>query len=1571
MENWGLDPNSAYISCHSLSRVVFDLSFIDSLQSHKGGLAITQLINKEKSKNNPDFTQLVVRLSKIEPLFQAFDDIQTQIECLEDTNDTVNQNERLEFEDGYYSVVSIGQAILNNCDDQNVDNASISNNSNISNAATQQVKLPSISLPSFDGKFDQFLFFKDTFQSLIHNNKSIPDINKFHYLRLSLKGQAADLLKSLEVSANNYIVAWNLLVQRYENKPLLKKNHIKALFETKPATNECHLELRNILDDMNRHLRALQVLEEPVDSWDALLIHLFSTKLDSITRCEWECEYAKHDTVTREIFCNFLSEKCRILETLNIQGNKVKQNVRGLFSSNSPNCYFCNKDHTIYNCKSFIALSPNSRLAEVKKLKLCINCLRNNHSTNQCRSMHCRKCNNKHNTLLHFVFNNQYNHQNSKSNNYNSSSRNASQDHPNFNPNANNSAEFSDSPEISANCLIAGNDSPSIVLLSTALVDIFDNRGNVLSCRILLDSGSESSFISEEMCKKLNIKTTPIQCSITGVGQKTTNILKQTVVSVQARQVSFKISFKCLVIPKITSRIPSNFINTSSLNIPHNLILADPRFNEPGPVDILIGADHFWDLLMVGQVKLGKHLPTLKKTQFGWIVSGTIHSPQFIQPPNISISCNLSTSDQAIHSQIAKFWEIEEINVPKSSSSDDILCEELFKTTTIRNSLGQFIVQIPFQKPACSLGDSKEVATKYLFNLEKRLQRNPELKANYTDFLSEYETLGHMTKINDSELSDKPCCYLPHHGVVKESSTTTKLRVVFNGSAVTTNSLSLNDILVAGPTIQDDLFSIVLRARKHNIMLTGDITKMYRQVLVDSSQRSLQLILWRPNPDSEIHTYQLNTLTYGTAPAAFLSTRCLKELSIQCKDTHPDISRIIARDFYVDDLCTGCLSIDEAIYIKQNLSEILISGGFLLRKFMCNAPEVICEQSEGDNTILNFGGYCNNKTLGLLWNSQSDTLQFSIKATYNSGPTKRKILGFSDSKEMAYGACIYIRSLDSEGTYHCHLLCSKTRVAPLKTITIPRLELCAALLLAELAHKVIISYVNTQENPADLLSRGLSPTSLIDNSLWWNGSKWLLYPKEQWPTSASSTLVNSDAPERRKEKLISFQSTVTEGLDLINRFSNLNKLQRISAYCYLFFDNCRLSKANRKSGALDAQELNHALYTLIRTVQRQEFPTEYQDLSKSKPINSRSKILRLAPFLDGKDIIRVGGRLKHSKFDFHKKYPAIIPGKHVLSKLIVKQEHLRLLHAGPQLLLASIRERFWPTSGRNLIKQVVRQCLRCFLYFGVYFCVSLNESYAFGTYFSLEEVYSDHGTNFVGAKNEIHKFLHTSENEIQSILNSDNVKRHFIPPHTPHFGGIWEAGVKSTKFHLKRILGQIPLSYEDFVTVLHQVEACLNSQPLSQISNDPNDPQSLTPAHFLIGERITALPDHDYSAIKENSLSKSQRLQRIIQNFWKRWSKEYISELQQRSKWKKTYPTILRPGLLVLVKEDGIPPMRWKIGVIEVTHPGADGIVRAVTIRTGSSVYKRPAMKICVLPEDLPNHQWLLKPTSYQGGRYV
>nr|XP_023028641.1 uncharacterized protein LOC111516755 [Leptinotarsa decemlineata] len=202
------------------------------------------------------------------------------------------------------------------------------------------------------------------------------------------------------------------------------------------------------------------------------------------------------------------------------------------------------------------------------------------------------------------------------------------------------------------------------------------------------------------------------------------------------------------------------------------------------------------------------------------------------------------------------------------------------------------------------------------------------MKVQYHQFIEEYIQLGHMSLAEHQ--SDDSGFFLPHHCVLKDS-TTTKLRVVFDGSAKTTTGISINDIMMVGPTIQDNLFHILLRFRQHNYVLSADITKMYRQVLVHESQRDFQKI-WRFHAESEIQIYKLNTITYGLASSAFLAIRSLQEVAHLNKYEFPKIADIILHDFYVDDLLTGGDTVEEINYIKENTSKLLLSYGFPLRK---------------------------------------------------------------------------------------------------------------------------------------------------------------------------------------------------------------------------------------------------------------------------------------------------------------------------------------------------------------------------------------------------------------------------------------------------------------------------------------------------------------------------------------------------------------------------------------------------------------------------------------------------------------
>lgn len=236
------------------------------------------------------------------------------------------------------------------------------------------------------------------------------------------------------------------------------------------------------------------------------------------------------------------------------------------------------------------------------------------------------------------------------------------------------------------------------------------------------------------------------------------------------------------------------------------------------------------------------------------------------------------------------------------------------------------------------------------------------------------------------------------------------------------------------------------------------------------------------------------------------------------------------------------------------------------------------------------------------------------------------------------------------------------------------------------------------------------------------------------------------------------------------------------------------------------------------------------------------------------------------------------------------------------------------------------------------------------------DLYSDNGTTFKGADHELQLMLkqfssqqHT--NGIAQSLLSRGTNWHFIPPAAPHFGGLWEAGVKSVKQHLKRVMGSSMLTFDDFQTLLCQIEGCLNSRPLCPVSDDPSDFTFLTPAMLATGIDTHSVTEPNVTDININRLSRFQQIQRQKQEFWKVWKNEYLVRLQQRSKWQTPNPNI-KLNQLVLIIDDNSAPSNWKMGRVASIHPGSDGLVRVVTINFGPNIAPRklPVTKICALP---------------------
>ncbi|XP_050312232.1 uncharacterized protein LOC126747553 [Anthonomus grandis grandis] len=899
---------------------------------------------------------------------------------------------------------------------------------------------------------------------------------------------------------------------------MLKDNHIKALFNIETVARESAEALRDLLDHVNKHMRALTALSLPslpTGHWDALVVYVIVIKLDKVTTREWERhKLSKNLEPTLEDLKSFLKDRADFLALLDSkQPTQVRKGGRfTLFSREETHtCNVCDKNHSIFNCEEFLNLGVSHRWDKIKQLKLCCNCLLKGHFAPRCRNKGtCKSCKGRHHVLLHDP-----NYQRQKVNEENNLG---------IDP-ENNSRMNSISRSETYKALSCSNKSTNDVLLSTALIKVQDNKGNMDKVKAVLDSGSQSCFISEELCQKLGLITTEANINISGITNSVTPIRLKCHLSIFSCTSDFSSNISCYVLKRITDNLPIFDFNVTKWQIPSNVILADPDFNVSSKIDLLIGAELFWDLLTNGRFNLGKGMPILQNTVFGHIVSG--HIPVAA----LNTQCYLVNS-QKIHECLERFWYTEEVCHNHLNSEDDKLCEEHFVNTVSRAANGQFVVRLPLKMSVNELGDSKNLALKRLLNLENRFSSNFEFKEMYHSFLKEYHELGHMSLLRNIDES-KISYYLPHHGVLKYDSITTKLRTVFDGSAVTSSGKSLNDIQFKGAILQNDISDILLRFRMHPVVVTADIAKMYRCILVHPDDRYLQRILWRTSPSDPISVYELNTVTYGTISAPFLAIRCLKQLATNFLNKYPIACRIISQNVYVDDLLTGFENEEEAFDICKDIFDILNSAFFVLRKWNSNNNDFLLKistifDSNDSFSTLNLEKDEQIKTLGIQYISKTDILtdQININMLNDTIVTKRVILsqisklydplglvspciilakiliqklwllkigwdstipfdlekdwleikidlvnlnrlevkrhaiikdakkielhGFSDASEHAYSAAIYLRSEDDTGKVQVSLLCSKTKVSPLKVLTIPRLELCGALLLARL-----------------------------------------------------------------------------------------------------------------------------------------------------------------------------------------------------------------------------------------------------------------------------------------------------------------------------------------------------------------------------------------------------------------------------------------------------------------------------------------------------------------------------------------
>ncbi|XP_018404146.1 PREDICTED: uncharacterized protein LOC108780827 [Cyphomyrmex costatus] len=341
------------------------------------------------------------------------------------------------------------------------------------------------------------------------------------------------------------------------------------------------------------------------------------------------------------------------------------------------------------------------------------------------------------------------------------------------------------------------------------------------------------------------------------------------------------------------------------------------------------------------------------------------------------------------------------------------------------------------------------------------------------------------------------------------------------------------------------------------------------------------------------------------------------------------------------------------------------------------------------------------------------------------------MFGFCDAFEHAYGTCVYIQSVSPSGQETTiKLLCAKARVAPLKKQSIPRLKLCSALLLAKLIDNVkraihmeineirawsdsmVVLYwlrgdiarwkpfvsnrvaeiveilpavywnhVRGSKNPADLISRGATPIQLMDNSLWWNSPSWLRNYRS-FTSLEDSNLEFAEDDVRNAGHvakrliatchLIVSPSSRTDEIihSLISNCSTLTKIEQTFAYCIRFISNCRKKQDERVLSKLTLAELESSRREIIKYSQRVHFAEDLKRLQNNRELTQTSPILQLRPFLDKDGMIRVGGRLQATSWNFERKHPILLPRQSRITRLLIERKHRALLYASQQLLLA-------------------------------------------------------------------------------------------------------------------------------------------------------------------------------------------------------------------------------------------------------------------------------------------------------------
>ncbi len=878
-------------------------------------------------------------------------------------------------------------------------------NPTVSNSSYSMSRLPKLALPTFDGNPLGWQSFWDSFCTAVHDNPYLSNVQKLNYLRAQLSGEASRSIAGFPLTENNYTESIKLLQERFGQQHRAVSAHMQALLNI-PSPTSTLSSLKNFYDTLETHIRALEALGKSHDSYGDILVPIIHKKLPvdlikTFTRehntNEWKLDELRK-AIRREIDILQVGENNPPMKEQNqifpdpptaafAIGQTPNMPYKSHHSPSTPAkrvCVYCKGSHSPINCT--VVVDKKHRHNIVRDSKLCFNCLNDNHLVSQCKTKgRCKICRRKHHTSL-------------CSADTPPPPEKDKQD-PNPTPPKESVHTINTSPTevIPTPSTISpttiqhlGENIHKTTLLKTAISPI-EHNGSIVNAHILFDEGSHRSFITSSLAKDVGLAPEREETlCLSTFGGSTTAVRRVEVGTINLQTPNREnIAIEVIIVPKIAA--PLQNVATIELHkLPHlkGLKFAHPITKEHNfEANLLIGADYYWSVVEDEIIKGSG--PTAAKSKIGYLLSGPMPFANQTTAVNTAI-LNIMTASKEEEFEFRHFWELESIGIQPNQTDETSDFLRHYQDTSISLKDGKYHAKLPWKPDQPVLPSNAAIAEKRTRSMIHRLSNDPEKLKMYNDVIVSQEKQDFIEKVENPNKNTRTCHYIPHHAVIKESSTT-PLRVVYDCSCrKSSEHPSLNDCLTTGPPILNDLTAILLRFRRPKYGLTADIEKAFLNIVLDEEDRDATRFFWLSNPNDPYSTfdvYRFKRVLFGATSSPFILNATLDKHLKQFSDP---VAERIREDIYVDDLVSGAGDDTEAVSFYTSARTLMTPGGFNMRSWASNNTAV--KSIAAKDNLLNDNP--KPKVLGMKWDIANDTLLYpnNVTTSQSTSATKREVL---------------------------------------------------------------------------------------------------------------------------------------------------------------------------------------------------------------------------------------------------------------------------------------------------------------------------------------------------------------------------------------------------------------------------------------------------------------------------------------------------------------------------------------------------------------------------------------------------